>query len=570
MLLKKPLTNQVKLWGISLGLILIFGSVWLNYVRSELNWARIFFSLFGSGLIWLEISASQLAKSKLQGLILGLTFIFGVSLFGQSIQAKWWLIDDHELITIFGLDHQLKFSEIPAELLKTEVGKVAEFPRFRPSYWLIRLTEAAIWGENPGIWYAFRLGIILTAMASFWLLVAKRFGYGIAGGLLMYVWSLAFWSDIFARLGPAEIYCVLGLSLFCWGADLLASLKPKNLNLGFWLLFWGSIIAAGSKENFIFLSLPMLVIGWWSLKQRLWTPLRLGLWLASLEFMIAIGLVTVAGIMDKGSDIYSQSISLAARSAVLMTGLITRTSLILLGIAVTAGLVGIFKPLLRAKSRQISLVVIGFWVIYLFNWVFYNGYWPLGNRYDFPVWFVLPAAWLLLVSLGYSLLKFYGWSETKLLQLRLMALTAILGLCLNTSYSHLIKAVTNNVVRTNAFTKVIQSTTRLLHENPDKALVIEAGEAWDMEPFWSYVKFFRHENVKNPIYLKVNFQPNSESTTNDRGLHRLLSGWSKFGFEGMTRPLYMFKGQKCWSIPISGTSTTQCDVINVSELYKAI
>ena len=65
--------------------------------------------------------------------------------------------------------------------------------------------------------------------------------------------TLRFWSDIFSRLGPGEIYCTLGLEMFAYGVFRVmlhthasdASRRQQGFS---WLLFLvGALLTAESK-----------------------------------------------------------------------------------------------------------------------------------------------------------------------------------------------------------------------------------------------------------------------------------------------------------------------------------
>lgn len=82
-------------------------------------------------------------------------FIILVSLFlgfyflGDNLAAKFWIIDDHQIIEFLGSDFHLELSEIP-ELLKSRiVNDFSKSVRVRPTYYTLRILETFLWGNNP-------------------------------------------------------------------------------------------------------------------------------------------------------------------------------------------------------------------------------------------------------------------------------------------------------------------------------------------------------------------------------------------------------------------------------------
>src|SRR5229473_2323515 len=88
--------------------------------------------------------------------IASLSSVIAFLLTGKQIyQANWGLIDDHEIFNFLGSDFYLPLSDIWHTLLtKTEV--VSQQGRFRPGYYVFKLTETSLWGANIHLWYLVR------------------------------------------------------------------------------------------------------------------------------------------------------------------------------------------------------------------------------------------------------------------------------------------------------------------------------------------------------------------------------------------------------------------------------
>ena len=207
----------------------------------------------------------KLLSLELRRRSLGALLCFGFALFYSLynwlplLDARWSIIDDHEIVAAIGIGDRLPFSEIPVALGKTEVGNAGIATRFRPSYYSLRFLEAATWGKQPQMWYAARIVI-----AVFFAVVLAGAGLRLSGaiptfGFLFFELSRPYWVDIFARLGPAETYAVFGVSLIMLG--FIVSTKKGWRALPCFFVALGIVVAAGSKENFIILAaLPLWLI----------------------------------------------------------------------------------------------------------------------------------------------------------------------------------------------------------------------------------------------------------------------------------------------------------------------
>ena len=138
-------------------------------------------------------------------LLLLLGFLF--FLFGENLFAKWWIIDDHEIFKFIGdYKTQIGFGDYwDIALNKTEIGAFGNYPRYRPSYFLLRILELVLWKDNPFLWYSFRLLVLFTFTVSIYFLISKYASYTTSFLFVLWVFSYTYWGDIFSSMGPAEI-----------------------------------------------------------------------------------------------------------------------------------------------------------------------------------------------------------------------------------------------------------------------------------------------------------------------------------------------------------------------------
>ena len=252
-------------------------------------------------------------QNKYSGLLpLGLALVF-ILINLHVLRIGLLPIDDHEII--------MASRDPIGSWLHSEAFQ--PWQRWRPSYYTIRYLESLLWQSNAVAWHLTRLigismGIYLLCMSSIKIVGPTT---GMLLGIALVLSPIL--NDLAQTLGPAEIYCFLGLSLWAYGCTgLLESFGLLNIKYSpptkkahqrwhsFFMLI-GSAIAAGSKENLVILIAPNL----WMLHncislQKLLNierGVKIMLGAASISmFPIVIFLGNLYA--NSGKDIYSKSL----------------------------------------------------------------------------------------------------------------------------------------------------------------------------------------------------------------------------------------------------------------------
>jgi len=125
---------------------------------------------------------------KLKILVMAVcSLLFSFYLWGNNLDAKWGLQDDHEIIETLGPSLNLKASAFWQALLETEIANPGTALRFRPTYSVLRLSEIFFFGASPFNWYLFRMVLFSFFIFLLWLIVDKHTGF-VAGSLFtMYI-----------------------------------------------------------------------------------------------------------------------------------------------------------------------------------------------------------------------------------------------------------------------------------------------------------------------------------------------------------------------------------------------
>src|SRR5262249_4395159 len=145
-------------------------------------------------------------------LTLAVCGLFSGIVLRDNLHARWAIIDDHEIAELIGPTGEMTFSQLGDHLAThTEVGNPTwEWPRYRPVYFSLRLTECLLWGNTPELWYLARNAMFAVSLALFWTVLWRWLGF-LAGSLVLLVLlTHDFWGDIWCRLGPGETYAVVG------------------------------------------------------------------------------------------------------------------------------------------------------------------------------------------------------------------------------------------------------------------------------------------------------------------------------------------------------------------------
>jgi hypothetical protein len=452
-------------------------------------------------------------------LILIFSAITTFYLWGPELHARWWIIDDHEIHSFIGRNERMPLSQLLPNLLdKTEIGDPAKVGRFRPGYYITRLVECSLWGKNPTSWYAFRMVLFFASLSIAIVLLYRLAGFVPAILIAVLMLSDSYWADIFARLGPAETYAVFGLAIYCLAftelRQALQSSSPiwKGWRMNCWtaLLLVGTFLAAGSKENFTLLALPSAYLLYLAFRHRKGSAgvmVQAGL-LLNVLLPLGIIIVILSVLSSNGVDVYSNPVSPVHRLKLVLDffGNGEWRNILPAGLAAitVGGLLASYKLGVDAEGRRVlrhllyaELLIE---MIYLSQYIFYNGSWPNQTRYDFPGVLLLYILPVLVLNTAF-----------RLVPLTLRTTTVVAGIAVLTVWAFterhdvrkLRKLSLGNVERTEAFTRKIDDVVAEVSRSPRRPVVLEVHNTDDYEPSSSIALFLYSLGVDNPIQLKL-------------------------------------------------------------------
>ena len=398
---------------------------------------------------------------------------------GPQRGAWWGLMDDGEALRFRAPATALALSDVPAVIASTEVGQFGTATRYRPVYYTVRVLEMWAWGASPARWYVARIvffGLTLAG-AAFALWVLCGGWMAIAGlALLLGEW---YWGDIWAHLGPAEQYAAMGTAALAIGVALA---RRGAGAAGLWMVAIGTAVAAGSKENFAVLMLPLLLVAW---RERHRHPRTALAAVAIPGALVALVVAAVfAGMRHATVDIYGNPVDSHTR-----LGWMVRTPGLVLGAAWVVYL-GFVVMVRRAKTKpdsagrlrdataDLAQIFVLASALVASQMTFYPQ-WPThGSRYDFPGM----LAFELLVIGGAIFVR--RWLQrtgrgglTRAFEVAVVVGCVALGLRHGDLSAH--RAARINAERTQALRKVLERVRDVSLAQPNLPVVLDVrSPAW--------------------------------------------------------------------------------------------
>jgi hypothetical protein len=470
------------------------------------------------------------------------------------LDAKWGLIDDHEVIGFVGTADRLPLSRVPAILADTELTPNSTLPRFRPSYYGLRILEAVAWGKNATLWYAARIAIAVLVALALAHVCLQAAGPILTMGFLPFALSSPYWGDVFARAGVGETYCALGLALIAFA---LGGQPRETLSTGrVAVIALGIVIAAGAKENFLLLGAVPL---WFLVAAKPRVSLAgKAISLGVLIYLAWIAVTVFLRVRSAGTDIYANDASIAFRLRLLLSFLSLQVvhfwlAALAIALIVSWRVSAVGKPL-RGYFWAGGVLL----AIYASQFVFYAGQWPyVPNRFQFPG--VLAYHGAVLLGFAGLVAAAMAWKmpDRAVMALQIAAAAALLYWSIGDFGLNRAQAY-KTVETTVAFDRNLNVVRAELAKDPSRPLVINSHYFNDYEPIFSIERFLRAASIGNAIALRLAYTPGL-GDTREEALGRTLAELSRDGQKGLFVPLSGIDLARCYSVGMSGPFLASCD-----------
>lgn len=509
---------------------------------------------------------SNQSYTNVQNLIVYfVSVLFVLYLFGKNVFAQFWLIDDHSIITFIGDGGKtiLNFFDM---LATTEVWQFGTSNRYRPGYYTWYILESITWGFHPMAWYISRL--FMASVFIYSMIYTLRHFVGVVAAILFtaYLFTFSFWNDIWSRLGTGEVYAACGLGAFIIAfinlRTQILSGNRKWFHLHLALLSFGVFTAAGSKENFVLLALPLLyllVIGFQKNKKifNVFTAVIF----ANLLFISWIVLAIVLALAKSKVDFYVNPVTVSSRSMLLIKLFkikFIQGTLLLSSISFLLSFYLSKKTKwteLSVMLKKLAFVYATCFFLYLTQYIFYNGNWPTGMRYDFPGFLCSPLFYLSsFVFLTNLCIQKFSFLNGKKAYFNFILSVILTGIVLKVGFVAIRNGAENNLSRTTETYNNLKKVAELVRGTSD-AIVLESHLPINYESYFSIKSFMRYYyKIDNPIYLRVHgYSVETESDPLMKNLAIALVGIAEQDKAAVDSLI-----NNCVSINLSGDTQTNC------------
>jgi hypothetical protein len=476
--------------------------------------------------------------------------VLAVTLTGRMVYADFCIIDDHWQALWLGGTGGFSFAKIWPTAVAAELGSLGSGGRYRPVWILYLELEAWLFGDRPALYHALRILYFALFLGALGRIAARCVGLAPALVFVTAITGLRFWGNLWTlSLGPLEQLAVAGVALLMIACDAIVPRFVSGERIPAWALplaSLGTAVAAGSKENFVFLVALFAAI---AIGMAITQRLQLASAVLALPGLVvpAVVLYALASAGGDTQDFYGVDNSVAHRLAPLLNLRLVFAWPFFVPFVVVAVLLAVplawlgyrRSPLPRPQRRRAAVVFIGFvgflagytlWEIF-----FYNGRLPSGIRYDFPILLLPPA-----IVLGFAAFTRYtlltdGRSEWRSVQAAFVAFTALYLVFFRANFS-LPRAVDMAVARTTVFRHDFDAMRMTTSAHPDWPIVLEPNSPWDYEPVDRFHVWARYFGIANPLMLRVEVPPKGLTTFEQR-LVGEMQRWAAAGVKDSFRPL---------------------------------
>ncbi len=441
-------------------------------------------------------------------MILILSCMVADALWHDNLSAQFGLIDDHEVVEWLGAKNVVTLQDAKGIITSSEAFHPGTTSRYRPTYYILRSAEAYFWGGNPESWYQTRMVLFVLSLAIAWALTARLGGLGISTVFVLYALTAPYWGPIWAMLGPAETYACAGLALYFLGFYICWNAADDHWREGGWaLVFLGTLLSAGSKENFVLLIVPTLYLVWVQYRAGRISKDHAIFPLLSIGFCLFVGISVAQGNRLIKQDIYAQPVD-SGRLKPLQSELsLANPALwIFLLILLASGVLLVLSQDKNSKEQvkrffaKVMLMDLTLYACYASLIVVYNGIWGMDSRYAFPGELILLAMAAYPLFLFLSTQELPGRAYMKYLRVCLVIcgflLVAYKGFGKNQQFAK------TNSSRTQTLHQVILRGKAAASEDAGAAMILYTSNLSDFEAIYAVRRYLVNAGVKNPVMVE--------------------------------------------------------------------
>ena len=454
-------------------------------------------------------------------------FLISIILYGNLINNKFSIIDDHQIASFMGSDESFEISEIKKNLNYKEItGKT---DRFRPTFHIAYLFEISLFDANTSYYYILRIIIFALFLFSTFYLINQFNNLLISSLLLFLIILQGFWFDILSRIILSEIHSIAGLIIFIPSSIIIYkylfkleySLNDLSIYIISFLYLASGIYVAGSKENFIFIAIIPLIYLYKQINQK---EFKFILFMSNIFLLLFCTLVLffILKYYLSTDKIISGAVSFDTIKTIenfFKTYVFSVYFLFYLLVNI------IIKKLYNDKNnshkvkkifKNISFLNIILVIIVITQLVYYSlNRFPTDTRYDFPIYYCILLFTAFIIPSYNNIIGIYNPSKYKLLIKQLPTIILLIAITFNNPIINIRNNIqdTNNRVKSNQeFHLFLDNIKNISAANKKNIIIINSFNVWDYELISSFFKYLKFYGVKNKIILNLNYSEDDYST----------------------------------------------------------
>lgn len=202
-------------------------------------------------------STSDLSRKELFLILITFTSLF-LFLFGPALQAQFYVLEEHQLITERSWD-------IPT-WATSSIGDIQTFARFRPGYWLYRAVSGLFLDTNPHLWHVATMLLGILTCYLFYVAL-RKIGADIISSFIFVILLVLSGNQnlIWLNLITQEAVAMLLTAVAVWA---IVQASQRSLARYWDVLALIALALAGLvKESFVIL-IPALLLLRWTCQKR--------------------------------------------------------------------------------------------------------------------------------------------------------------------------------------------------------------------------------------------------------------------------------------------------------------
>lgn len=486
--------------------------------------------------------------------IICIYFIF-IFIWKYSFLNNFSLIDDHEIFFYHYKFDGLNFFEFISNSIQfTELANESDAGRFRPSYYLLRLTEIFFYEDNNRIWYFSRLVIYSYFLVSLFLILKKKFSSILTFLCLLIVITNQNLVDIIPRLGTSEVYIIFGIAFIFNGLLLL-----KNKNLSSLLINLGVILCIGSKELYLcFILIPVIHLFYYYRKNQIKNLIIPIIFLLISIFCSCYLLYELLTRIDVFNDtnIYGGKLNLKSYLILIIKFIFSfYLHIILIFIFLSVFIIKKSEKKYRNEHYMYAFLLIS---LIFINYFFYQGLSAGPSRYNFVIELFLIIYFLLIIKL---IKKIINPRYSKFFIPSLIIITLILS---TTNLNLIFKKTKHTYEKTNKVFYFLNNLDNNMKDYNAEYLVINTHSWLDYEPILAINKILVTKKFNKKIVVRLDGYSEKEFSSQSLKfrLARSINSWSKNGMKSKKYLFYPYNEEEvsknCYSLGVGGNSFEKC------------